>query len=1038
MMLASNDTQEVDRLAREWARRLHACQYAGELVVAEEDLPKLALTARRDLFSIRRSKHTETCMFVLAVNCMYYHHDEQGFWAHFCPLIGISDQAWLGDIIESKLLEFHFLEQPRHGPYKNVTPLRDQCGISRSEIPLFADLLRWMSEQYGWDGIRVLDQEQLSSIVSARSLSGHLSGFLKAAQGHAFVRDVARNVSQFQRRILSMEELTTLTGYRSGFFAELFEAIGRTPSPSEANLTRPPLPRLLFLPEFRQVGLCFDPRAVMRGDFRLEGEVVRQTPYLWQSPDDYGTSVAGLRRDSDGEWSNWSVLGWDPTRSPAALFHVARGFIDHRASPPPPGEYFMLGPYAAPPPHEICAGDYGMVDLPFPDIELDAWRIVLTDSTDLAFLGLERPAELESIDLIAWSNTNSRLAGTLESAIAFTGTLPALAIHRTELFTSNAVALFIDDGVESRRIHVEPGATNVLLDVAAPSQGRVWVEPISRLREFAGRDTLCELHYYLVPECDVQWPSGLYSLGEQPEITLAARATNLSLELDNATPVDPGERHWRAAPGATVLQGHLRTTRFTVPIAQRIRRATLREQHKQIATYMLPEQTQKSDAWILAGMPRESADLAITDGGQIMSLGTLGTFNEAGECRFPGTAIRDAISRWKQPVGCFAVSRAGRVVRTSTFYVVSPLLTEWVSTAAEADAPAWLNILNAPLRSFVSAARSIQGAPQRTVPLPDDINTIPDALQSFFATLRVCSAVFDSSLLPENPDMPPEQIAEAHSKASEPAAKLLVWYLKASALARGLQSARALTSEALLQELEGINWTPPYPRWRITLDKVIKHLKDDVDPIGLIQEWKCDVEAGFRSTYKSRIANQSGGQTLTEAWIQYSHYANHQSAINHVTPLMRQTGSPVADLAAILLVLCCMRKGLFESQPTLQLVSTNRKLNAVLDEIEALAKMGAPTKIASRPALTTLSQFVPSLPLRQEDVAMIVAVRGDADHNRHDSDWLTCYYRALLFENGLIGEFAPRPTEKTAVLEGVPASPEKPRIIDTLERHLHD
>ena len=1037
-MLASNDTQEVDRLAREWARRLHACQYAGELVVAEEDLPIRARTVRRDLFSARRSLHTDTCLFVLAVNCMYYHHDEQGFWAHFCRLMDISDQLWLGCIIEEQLRAFRFIEAPGSGPWHRfVNPLRRECGITRSEIPRFAELLSWMTDHYGWDGIRVLNHNQVADLVSRHLPSGHLTSFLTGDHGYDFVQDVARNMSQFQRRILNLTELAKLTGYREGFLPELIKALGRLPDPTPP-VARPPLPRLLFLPEFRQVGLCFDPRAAMRGDFRLEGEVVRQTPYLWQSPDDYGTSVAGLRRDSDGEWSNWSVLGWDPTRSPAALFHVARGFIDHRASPPPPGEYFMLGPYAAPPPHEICAGDYGMVDLPFPDIELDAWRIVLTDSTDLAFLGLERPAELESIDLIAWSNTNSRLAGTLESAIAFTGALPALTIHRTELFTSNAVALFIDDGVESRRIHVEPGATNVLLDVAAPSQGRVWVEPISRLREFAGRDTLCELHYYLLPECDIQWPSSLYSLDEQPEITLAARATNLSLQLDNATPVDSIKRHWRAAPGATVLQGHLRTTRFTVPIVQRIRRATLREQHKQIATYMLPEQAQKANAWILAGMPRESADLAIADGGESMSLGTLGTFNEAGECRFPGTAIRDAISRWKEPIGCFAVSRAGRIVRTSTFYVVSPLLTEWVSTAAEPDAPAWLNILNAPLRSFVSAARSIHGTPQRTVPLPDEIDTIPEALQSFFTTLRVCSAVFDDALLPESPETLPEQVAEAHSEVSEPAAGLLLWYLKARDFVQAVESARGVTAEELLDEHKKTTWTPPFPRWCKAIENALAHIKADAEAIPLIEEWKHDVEAGFRSSYPSRIANQDGGRNLTEAWIRYSRFGDYQSAINHVSPLIPQTGSPVADLAAILLVLCCMRKGLFESQPPLQLVSTNRKLSAVLDEIKALAKIGALTKISSLPALTTLSMFVPSLPLREEDMAMIAATRGDADQNSHDPDWLTCYYCALLFENGLIGEFAPRPTEKTAIFEGVPASPEKPRIIDTLERHLHD
>lgn len=1037
-MSADRHESEMDTLAEEWARRLHACQYAGELVVDEDDLPKLAKTVRRDLFSLRRSKHTDTCMFVLAVNCMYYHHDEEGFWAHFCPLIGISDQACLGGIIESKLLEFHFLENPLHGPYKNVTPLRDQCGITRSEIPRFADLLKWMSEHYGWDGIRILDPDRLSGIVSVRNTSGHLAGFLKTAQGHSFVRDVARNVSQFQRRILSMEQLTTLTGYRSGFFDELFDALGRLPPPTPL-VTRPPLPRLLFFQEFRQVGLSFDPGAVMKGAFRIEGEVVRQTPHLWQSPDEYSHSITGRRRDSDGEWSNWSIPGWDPSFCPVALFHVDRGFVDHRASVPPAGEYFMLGPYANPPPPEVCVGDYGMVDLPFPDLELDAWRIDITATTDLTFLGLERPAELDSIDLIAWHDSHSRISGTLESSMAFTGSLPPISIRRPELFTSNAVALFIDDGKETRRIHVAPRSSYVRLDVAAPSQGRVWVEPISRLREFAGRDTLCELHYYLLPECNIQWPQSLYSLDEQPEITLSTRKASLSLELENATPVDSEKRHWRAAAGTTVLQGHLRTTQFSVPIAKKIYRATLREQNKQLATYMLSRQIQKADAWILAGMPHESADLAILDGAKTLLLGTLGAFNAAGECRFPGTAIRDAIfAHWKKPVGCFAVSHAGRPVRTSTLYVDCPAITQWISNAVENDSPTWLSILNNPLRSFFETALSIRERPQRIVHLPDLISDLPEELQAFFTTLRSCSAIFDDSLLPDKPEMLPEQVAEVHSTVCKPAAALLVWYLKANAFVRDDESARGVTGEDLLEEYKNTHWTPPFLRWRKAIEEALAHIKDDVDLIPLVQEWKHDVHAGFRSTYPSRIAKQNGGRKLTEAWIRYSHYGDYQSAINVVTHLMPQTGSPVADLAAILLVLCCLRKGLFESQPALQHVSTNRKLSAVFDEIKALAKMGTLTRISSRPSLTQLSKILPSLPLRQEDVTMIAAVSGDADNNSHDSDWLTCYYCALLFESGIIRKDYPYPNGEAGILERVPASPEKPRIVDTLERYLHD
>jgi hypothetical protein len=1038
-MPADRHECEIDALAKKWARRLCAYQYAGELVIAEDDLPALAGTIRRDLFSARRSRRTATCMFVLAVNCMYYHHDEQGFWVHFCRLMDVPNtpqhQSWMGESLETQLLEFRFLAAPGFGPFRYVTPIREQCGITRTEIPRFADLLSWLTGRYGWDGIRVLDQAQIAALASNRFPIGHLTSFLTGEQGYAFVRDVARNVSQFQRRILTMQELTTLTGYRTGFFAELFEAIGRAPPPSTDNVSRPPLPRLLFLPEFRQVGLSFDPGAVMRGAFRLKSKVVRQTPYLCASREDYSSSVTGERRDSDGKWSNWSIPGWNPQQCPVALLHVDRGFIDHRVSVPPPGDYFLLGPYNAPPPAEVCAGDYGMVDLPFPDLELDVWRIVITVSTDLAFLGLARPADLVSIDLIAWSDTRSRITGTLESAMAFPGALPALTIRRTELFTSNAVALFIDDGKESRRVHVEPGATSVHLDVAAPSQGRVWVEPISRLREFAGRDTLCEIHYCLLPECDIQWPHSLYPLDEQPEITLSTQATNLSMELDNATPIDSDKRQWRAAARTTVLQGNLRTTRFVIPIAQRIHRATLREQHKPIAAHMLAEQTQRSGAWILSGVPRESADLAITDGITDLPLGTLGDFNAAGECRFPGTAIRDALAHWGSPVGMLAVCRAGQAVPTGTRYVDCAALIEWLSTAYTTDSPAWLNMLDAPLRNLVEQARLVRDAPQGVVPSPEGVATIPEELQTFFTTVRACSAVFDDSLLPENPEIPPAQIAEAHAAVSVATSALLLWYLKANAFVQAPPRAGNSTAEALCAEYKKMTWLPPFPRWCKAIDDVLALIKSDDE---LIQEWKRDVEGGFRLSYPSRIANQKGGHELTEAWIKYYKHANYQPSINNVYHLIQQTGNPVAEIAAILLMVCYMRKGVFDFPPPQLVVPSNCTLSAVCEEIMNLAMMGAKSVSFTRPALTELAKILPALPLRQEDATMITAVRSRsvADNNSRDSDWLTCYYLCLLYESGMAKE---EPMATREMVRMVPASsPVKPRIIETLERHLHD
>jgi hypothetical protein len=1006
--------------------------------VAEEELPDLARKVRRDLFSVRRSSHTATSLFVLAINCMYYHHDEHGFWAHFCALMdepnAAPSQTWLGNILESQLLDFNFLAEPGYGPFRYVTPIREQCGITRTEIPRFAELLSWMADRYGWDGIRLLTQEQLADFTSDHLQSGHLFRFLSSRQGHAFVRDVARNVSQFQRRVLAIGELTTLTGYRTGFFDELFEALGRKPSPSSKSVNRPPLPRLLYLPEFRQVGLCFEPVATMRGAFRFGGEVVRQNRLLWECSEDYQTKITGARRDSDCNWSEWFIPGWDPTDGQVALFHVDRGYVDHKDGIQP-GEYFMLGHYQAPPPDEVRRGDYGMVDLPFSEVELDAWRIVITETSDLSFLGIEEDPEILPIDLIAWSDTHSRLPGTLESTLVCTDSLPSLEVRRPELFTSNAVALFIDDGEKTRRLHIEPRGNVVYLDVQTPSQGRVWVEPISRLREFAGRDTLCELQYCLFPECQIQWPSGLYAIKEQPEVSLNACATGLlSLDLENATALDEARRHWRVDSGITVLQGQIRAGHFTVPIARRVYHASLRVQHHRLAAYMLPEDPKTATAWILTGVPHENAALTITDGLVSLPLGTLGVFNDAGECRFPATAIRDTLSQWKSPVGAIAVEHHGRSVPTSTLYIDCPKLIQWISVTDDGAEPSWVEFLHNPVRQMFDTSRDVRATLRRQVAVHESIYELPEALQSFFWTVRACAAVFDDALFPESPNSLPEHVATAHSEVSEEASQLLLWYLKASAFVRAAETAHGITAENLLTEYENLSWSPPFQRWQKALTEALAHIRADDEAIPLIEEWKRDVDSGFRSSYSSRISHQHGGQQLTEAWIEYAQFANYQSAINTATPLKTQTGSPVADLAGMLLVLCCMRKALFDSQPPVNLQSSNRKLCAAFNDMKTLAEIGASQRFAMRPTLTVLSNFAPFLPFRSEDSGLIATVKGGREDTGDATDWLTCYYRRRLFDCGHTEQEPAEPPDLADVIKRVPPSPERSRVIDTLKR----
>ena len=1035
-----NREVNIEDLAKMWSCRLRACQYAGELVVGEAELPALAGTIRRDLFSDRRSQYTCTCLFVLAINCMYYYHDEQGFWTHFCELLDVSDsassQSWLGEMFESQLLEYGFLPSAGYGPFRYVTPMREQCGITRTELPRFARLLSWMTECYGWDGIRLLEPAQLADIAFHHIPTGHLSRFLRTEQGCFFVRDVARNMSQFQRSIISIEDLNDLAGYRAGFFAELFDALGSMPDLVAESVSRPPPPRLLFLPEFRQVGLCFDMLSLNKGRYKISSEIVRRTPLLWQIPDDYRAKITGSRRDTNGEWSNWSIGGWDPDTSAIALFHVDRGFLDYRTGVSP-GEYFMLGPYESPPPDRFRQSDYGMVDLPFHDLEIDAWRIVVSDSTDVEFLGITAPSDNPPSDLIAWSKQGNPVPGTLESDMVFVGSLPALSIRQPELFSSNSVALFVDDGGGGRRIRIDAQQNTVELPVRPPAQGCVWVEPISRLREFAGLDVLDELPFYVLPEFNICWPRGLYALGEELEVTISSPNESISLELDNGLPLDDLHCHWRIDSAATVIQGRIRAPKFEVPVVRRIYRATLRKQHQQLASYMLGEDINTDALWVLAGFPHEPAVLALFDGSGTEPLGTLGRFNDAGECRFPSIAIRDTITRCRSPVGRLVVKHGDEYLNLPTIFVHSPELCDWVANFADCSAPPWWPLLNQPMKNFLSATTAIRDAAARELVLPAGAAELPVHLQSFCRTVVACAAVLDDTVVKDRPTQSREDLIREHQAFDPQEAAFLGWYLKADSFVHAGDAAGDTNAEALIHAFDQIRWLPPFTRWQEATQQTLAHLKADDEAVPLLREWKEDVEGGLRKTYTSRIAKQHGGRELTRAWIQYSRYANYDAAVQAAKPLTLRTASPVSDLAAMLLVVCWLRCALFDSQPAIECKSTNKKLADTYRELKQLAFLGGPSVITERPALEALSRLIPALPLPPEDFEFLTAVR-DRDGFSNSSaelDWLTCYYAVRFAEAGISGDVIALAARLRSLAEFVPASPDSRHITDAMERN---
>jgi len=828
-------------LAEEWTKRLKSCEYAGEVVVPEAELPVIAKQVLRELFSPRRSAAYRKCLLILAINCMYYKHDEEGFWIHFCNLLNMADnqqsQTWLGVMLEGELMALGLLPHSRPGPFRFVSPLREQCGITRHEIPRFAFLLNHLTERYGWDGIRVLDREEFNQKVTVYVQGRHLCQFLLDDQGWFFTRDVARSASQFQRNVLDLQDLEQLHGYRTGFFRELFRALekppGRTPEPV---VTRPPLPRLVFLPDFKQVALAFDQKGSNAGQYKLSGEIVRRNPIQLESEDMFDLTIDGERLNSDSEWEAWSIAGWLPSRLPVALFHMERGYVDHRNGVAP-GKYYMLAPFKKPPPNGVLLNSYGMIDLPFVELDYDAWLVLIEATTNLEFLGIfQRP--LDSItNLISWAEETNKLPGTYDLEKAFIGRLPPIALLRCELFSSNAVGLFVDDGREVRRVKpVDFSDDKVHIDLPIKTRGRIWAEPISRMREFAGLDTLGELSFCLLPECRITWPDRLYRFGDQPEVILVARDNDISLEIENAEPIDNSEREWRVMPGVGLVQGYLKSGNCEVPLAHRVFRADIHKRTEARTPFLVSSDFQNPISLIVSGIPRTKAEITLTDGKETRRLGELGIFNEAGEISFSTFAILDALAGYRVPAGQFVVMDGSSGVRTDTLFINCDAICEWITDPTSTTAVQWWPLLPTPIAEMFTRTLQIREAPLKQVIMPAGTESIPVSLIRLFESLRRLCFVFDGAEFPDRPDATTGRIISECQAENPEQGKMLAWFVRAKQVFDAVQRIDGTDADALLVEYSELSWQPPFQRWRDKVAEIVLHLKADVEVLPLVAE----------------------------------------------------------------------------------------------------------------------------------------------------------------------------------------------------------
>jgi hypothetical protein len=668
-------------------------------------------------------------------------------------------------------------------------------------------------------------------------------------------------------------------------------------------------------------------------------------------------------------------------------------------------------------------------------LDYDAWLISLHPSAELSWAGLNTDEVPESEQFIEWGTERTRMEGAVDIEPVFIESLPSVYIRSVSSFVYNTVALFIDDGIQTRRLPVGPSDERITIKVQVPSRGRVWVEPISRRREFSGLEILDELRFAVLPACELHWPHGLFSPRDTPSVKLLSQNPDISLNISDAEYVDDELRQWNVHPETDVVQGQITCETISVNVAKRIYRANVRKFVEYKTPYFTRDDFESSFELVVSGVRSTDVVMSLFDGVEHTDILALGRFTDAGDFRCSSMALRDSINRFCSPAGIFAVVHGGRAVETGSVFIDIPQILQFISFGDLIEKPPWFNILPAQITSLLESLMALRDRAQEKIALTYQI-PCPGALLSYATLIAICSAVYDGTPLTDWCGEDAELISELDND-NPGAAEGLRWFIQARSFCAADGKTKS-TAEELLERYQDLSWAPPFPRWACAVDDLLSHLRAHVDVVPLIEEWRKDVRRGYRSEYQSRIARQEFGKDLTESWITYAE-GNRKGAITKAKALIRVATSPVVDLAAILLRICWVRSGYFAAQPSINFDSSNRKLSRVTKALKSVVCSPGDVSKLDKDAIILLRSFTGALPLTEEDAALFEMIFGEdsSSWNPNANDWLMCYYHLCLSQQKSGGQESLDIAKDLDRLRGdIPASPDRRSVIDNLEKYL--
>jgi hypothetical protein len=724
------------------------------------------------------------------------------------------------------------------------------------------------------------------------------------------------------------------------------------------------MPRLDFDPSFAQVQISFDHDWVERRAYTFEGEVVEASKQHLtlraQFKQSYDVYIGG----EDKTTKKVKFRGWALDQSdPVAIFHPQKGYIP-TDTPVPLGRCYLLAPSAKSLPSSVLPlTDFEHVSIT--DAQYVFWQVEITAETDLKEFGYVQ--QRKAVDILTWANDFQRFPASIESIEMFVNQLPLLRVKSAELFRQNRLALFLEVGTIVQRMHVlGTGDTfEIELPVKAPSIGRVWVEPLGRLREGDSGYGDSKLDFALLPEIEYKLPSGLYAPQEQPMISIEGDS-GLAISFPNCMQIAAG--NWRVPAESRFIEGNLHIPPHTLLLAWTIHRAEFnREADSQQRCFELSEFD--SDFQLrLCGLPDSSIQIGVFNALNTNGFDLAQTFDAAGRKRISSFSVRDNFKNYAEPAGTIVVWDGNNWVHSGAALINLTALRDWLLAETKDESPPWLQCIDTSLREWIGEVQQSLSA-KNSVRRFQNLRTLPFETQTWADEIWLMLLVFRESTPGEADPLPSDQTVALNQEMI----RTLRWVHSARLLIENGQSVGDSDGSALLEEHKALQWRPPKGPWVEIAQNLLQKLQQLLDLDAMISEWAAEATPPIRNVFRSRIASQRRGSELTEAYI-CSQQGNPKSAYGLADRAEHETDSGlVRDLALLLKNIVRFRSNLVLELPP---GTVHKKLQPFFAGISELAHGREATILTE--GVTRRSEVLDPrrLPLHQDDIALLCRAIG--------------------------------------------------------------